>query len=99
MRLDHLLLPCYNDRRERTHDGVSRSGAIWAGVPAVFTIRCWNGEVVQELFSLDRYDREAKRWLATNGDISEMVRDLMSETIEYRFGPAALSVPHPIEWL
>jgi hypothetical protein len=23
----------------------------------------------------------------------------MSETMEYRFGPAALVVPHPIEWL
>ena len=29
----------------------------------------------------------------------EMVRDLMSETVEYRFGPAARGTPHPIEWL
>jgi hypothetical protein len=34
-------------------------------------------------------------WLATTGGVSgEMVRDLMSESLEYRFGPAALTAPH-----
>jgi putative transposase len=52
------------------------------------------------LFSLDCCDREAMAWLATNGGVSgEMVRDLMSETIEYRCGPAVLGAPHPVEWL
>jgi putative transposase len=53
----------------------------------VFTVRCWNGEAIQVLFSLDCCDREAMGWLATSGGVSgEMVRDLMSETVEYRFG-------------
>ena len=66
----------------------------------IFTIRCWNGEAVQVLFSLDCWDREAMRWLATSGGVSgEMVRDLMSETIEARFGCATRCASHPIEWL
>ena len=28
-----------------------------------------------------------------------MVRDLMTESLEHRFGPAVLSAPNPIEWL
>jgi hypothetical protein len=32
-----------------------------------FTIRCWNGDAVQVLFSLDCCDREAMGWLATSG--------------------------------
>jgi putative transposase len=40
------------------------------------------------------------RWRATTGGVSgEMARDLMSETLEHRFGPAALVAPHAIEWL
>ncbi len=101
MRLRHLLLPRYSGRRERTHDGVVvtlKSNLRWCS--DVFTIRCWNGEAVQVLFSLDCCDREAMGWLATSGGVSgEMVRDLMSETVEYRFGPAALGAPHPVEWL
>lgn len=101
MRLEHLLLPRYSGRRERTHDGVVitlNSNLRWCS--DVFTIRCWDGAAVQVLFSLDCCDREAMQWLATSGGVSgEMVRDLMSETVEYRFGPAALGTPHPIEWL
>ena len=52
------------------------------------------------LFSLDCCDREVMGWLATSGGVSgEMVRDLMTESLEHRFGPAVLSAPHPIEWL
>lgn len=86
MRLEHLLLPRYSGRRERTHDGVVitlNSNLRWCS--DVFTIRCWDGAAVQVLFSLDCCDREAMQWLATSGGVSgEMVRDLMSETVEYR---------------
>lgn len=101
MRQHELLLSRYHGRRERAHDGVVmtlKSNLRWCS--DVFTIRCWNGEAVQVVFSLDCCDREALRWLATSGGVSgELVRDLMSETLEYRFGPAALVAPHPIEWL
>jgi len=39
-------------------------------------------------------------WLTTSGEVSgEMMRDLMTESLDHRFGPAVLSVPNPIEWL
>jgi len=101
MRSNQLLLPRYSGRRERSHDGVVitlKSNLRWCS--DVFTIRCWNGEAVQVLFSLDCCDREVMGWLATSGGVSgEMVRDLMTESLEHRFGPAMLSAPHPIEWL
>lgn len=101
MRINQWLLPRYRGRRERRHDGVVitlRSNLRWCS--DVFTIRCWNGEALQVLFSLDCCDREVMGWLATSGGVSgEMVRDLMSESLEYRFGPNALNAPHPIEWL
>ena len=101
MRLNQLLLPRYTGRRERSHDGVVitlKSNLRWCS--DVFTIRCWNGEAVQVLFSLDCCDREVMGWLATSGGVSgEMVRDLMTESLEHRFGAAVLSGPHPIEWL
>jgi len=101
MRSNRLLLPRYHGRRERSHDGVVitlKSNLRWCS--DVFTIRCWNGEAVQVLFSLDCCDREVMGWLATSGGVSgEMVRDLMTEGLEHRFGPAVLSAPHPIEWL
>jgi putative transposase len=100
MRINQLLLPRYRGRRERSHDGVVitlKSNLRWCS--DVFTIRCWNGEAVQVLFSLDCYDRDVMGWLATSGGVSgAMVRDLMSESLQYRF-PNALSTPHPIEWL
>ena len=101
MRLNQLLLPRYRGRRERSHDGVVitlKSNLRWCS--DVFTIRCWNGAAVQVLFSLDGCDRAVMGWLATSGGVSgEMVRDLMSESLEHRFGPTARSAPHPIQWL
>lgn len=101
MRLNQWLLPRYRGRRERSHEGVVitlHSNLRWCS--DVFTIRCWNGEAVQVLFSLDCCDREVMGWLATTGGVSgELVRDLMSETFEHRFGSSVRSAPHPIEWL
>jgi putative transposase len=101
MRSNQLLLPRHRGRRERSHDGVVttlKSNLRWCS--DVFSIRCWNGEAVQVVFSLDCCDREVMGWLATSGGVSgEMVRDLMAESLEHRFGPAVLSAPHPIEWL
>ena len=59
MRINLLLLPRYHGRRERSHDGVLitlKSNLRWCS--DVFTIRCWNGEAVQVLFSLDCGDLE-----------------------------------------
>ncbi len=61
-------------------------------------IACWNGEVVRVAFALDTCDREVIAWCAGTGGISgEMIRDLMVESVERRFGLGGL--PHPIQWL
>jgi putative transposase len=49
-------------------------------------------------FALDCCDREAMSWVATTGGITgDMVRDLMVEAVETRFGAATPT--QPIEWL
>ncbi len=83
----------------RSHDGriaVGRSNVRWCSDG--FEIDCENGERVRIAFALDCCDRDAMSWVATTGGIDgSMVRDLMVEAIETRFGRA---VPNPpIEWL
>ena len=49
-------------------------------------------------FSLDTCDREAMRYIAsTKGIDGEMIRELMLDTVEYRFGEPKL--PHKVQWL
>jgi transposase InsO family protein len=51
------------------------------------------------VFSLDCCDREAICWSATTGGInSVMVQDLLTESVEKRFGNT-LYLPHAVEWL
>jgi transposase InsO family protein len=101
MRSNGLLLARYTGKSSRTHDGVIitlKSNLRWCSDS--FEIRCWNGERVQIAFSLDCCDREAMRWVATTAAITgEMIRDLMAESVEHRFGPGVMHVPHPLEWL
>jgi len=101
MRANGLLLARYTGKSTRTHDGVIitlKSNLRWCSDG--FEIRCWNGERVQVAFSLDCCDREAMRWVATTAAITgEMIRDLMAESVEHRFGAGITRVPHPVEWL
>ena len=99
MRGAKLLLAKHGILPERPHEGkviTLKSDVRWCSDG--FEIRCWNGEKVHVVFSLDCCDREAIAWVARDtptdgGD----VRDLMAQTIEARFG--ATSVPRPLEWL
>jgi hypothetical protein len=101
MRENQLLLERYTGKSTPTHDGeiiTLKSNLRWCSDS--FEIRCRNGERVQVAFSLDCCDREAMRYVATTGAIDgELVRDLMAETLEHRFGAGAARAPHPIEWL
>jgi len=101
MRKAGLLLARYTGKSTRTHEGTiitMKSDMRWCSDG--FEIRCWNGERVQVAFSLDCHDREAMRFVATSAAITgEMIRDLMAETLAYRFGTAARTTPTPIEWL
>jgi len=95
------LLARHTGKSTRTHDGVIitlRSNLRWCS--DAFEIRCWSGERVQVAFSLDCCDREVMSYVATSAAITgEMVRDLMAESVEQRFGAEALRTPHPVEWL
>ena len=101
MREHGLLLQRHTGRPPdtRSHDGriaVDRSNLRWCSDG--FEIGCDNAERVRVAFALDCCDREVMSWVATTRGIEgAMVRDLMLEAVEGRFGQA---LPHtPIEWL
>jgi putative transposase len=101
MKAQGWLLARHTGKSTRTHDGVIitlRSNLRWCS--DAFEIRCWNGERVQVAFSLDCCDREVMSYVATTAAITgEMIRDLMAESVERRFGTEALQTPQPVEWL
>ena len=100
MKKHGLLLAKHTGRRRpREHDGkvvTLRSNIRWCSDTLEFT--CWNGDVVRVAFALDCHDREVIGWIATTAGISgEMIRDLMVECVEKRFG--APRAPHAVQWL
>jgi len=101
MKRHALLLQRHTGRRQgRVHDGkviVMRSNLRWCSDALEFT--CWNGEIVRVAFAIDAHDREIIAWTAVAGaGISgSMVRDMMLEAVEARFG--SLRAPHGVEWL
>ncbi|HDT4768763.1 TPA: IS3 family transposase [Klebsiella variicola] len=101
MQANNLLLAKSGHKKpERCHTGnvvTLKPDTRWCSDG--FEIRCWNGEVVRVVFSLDCCDREAISWSATTGGInSVMVQDLLTESVEKRFGNT-LYLPHAVEWL
>jgi putative transposase len=100
MKMNGLLLQRYTGRPIRVHEGrirMNRSNRRWCS--DAFEIACWNGERVRVAFSLDCCDREVMSYVGTTGGISgDLVRDLMAEAIEARFGLVD-KVPAPIQWL
>lgn len=93
------LAPHTGRRQPREHKGkveTPRSDMRWCSDGLEFT--CWNGQVVRVAFVLDCHDREVIGWTATTGGVSgEMIRDMMIESVERRFGSPR--VPHRLEWL
>jgi len=100
MKVHGLLLQRYTGRAARAHDGVvmtQRSNMRWCS--DVFEIICWNRERLRVAFTMDCCDREVMSYVATTAGISgDMIRDLMAEAIESRFGFVD-RLPHRIEWL
>src|SRR5438874_3600335 len=100
MKRHALLLARHTGRRRpRDHDGqvaTLRSNIRWCSDGLEFT--CWNGEVVRLAFALDCHDREIISWVATTAGVSgEMIRDMMVDCVEKRFG--AMRAPQPVQWL
>ena len=100
MKQNHLLLPKFTGRPVRSHDGkveTIRSNIRWCS--DAFGIQCWNGEPLQVAFTLDCHDREVISFVtSTRGIDGELIRDLMTETMEARFGKVD-RLPHPVQWL
>lgn len=100
MKKHGLLLQRHTGRRRpREHNGkviAIGSNVRWCSDALEFT--CWNGEGVRIAFALDCHDREVIGWLATTAGISgEMVRDMMVQCVERRFG--TVRAPHKVQWL
>src|SRR5205807_1169740 len=92
------------DHGERDSQGGARAGAGKKTDLAVqlcadgLEFTCWNGEVVRLAFALDCHDREIISWVATTAGISgEMIRDMMVDCVEKRFGK--IRAPQPVQWL
>ena len=101
MRQNGLLLTRHTGKRSQlAHEGkvvTLRSNLRWCSDG--FEISCWNGQVVRVAFALDCCDREIISHVAITGGITgQMVRDLMIESVEQRFGNVA-RLPHAVEWL
>lgn len=99
MRDNDLLWQPPNRKPTRTHEGkviVATSDSRWCS--DTFEIWCWDNRIVRVGFCMDCCDREVMSWVASTGGISgEMIRDLMAEAVEQRFGTD--KAPHKIEWL
>jgi len=100
MRLHGLQLTRHTGRRpDLAHDGkviTLKRNLRWSADG--FEIACSNAETVRVAFALDCCDREAIGFVASTGGISGlMIRDLMPECVEKRFG--ASQMPHRVEWL
>lgn len=99
MKQAGLLLPKYTGRPERPHNGkviTLQSDLRWCSDS--FEIRCWNGDKVYVVFSLDCCDREIIAWRAQTGPLcGQDIRDLMAMSIEARFN--AIKTTHPVQWL
>jgi transposase InsO family protein len=100
MKMNNLLLQRHTGRAIRVHDGrvaMLRSNRRWCS--DAFEIACWNGDRVRVAFSMDCCDREIMSYVATTGGISgDLIRDLIAESIESRFGMVD-KVPRKIQWL
>ena len=95
MSQNGMLLQRYTGKPPgRAHDGkiiTIRPNLRWTSDG--FEIACWNGQVVRVAFALDTCDREVMAWCASTGGITgEMIRDLMLESDEQRFGAATLRI-------
>jgi len=100
MKINKLLLSKYGPKPIRVHDGkviTLHSNTRWCSDG--FVISCDNGDKVYVAFSMDTCDREVLRYIAsTKGIDGEMIRDLMAESVLYRFGYVH-KLPKAIQWL
>lgn len=100
MKLNNLLLQAPQKKPTRSHDGkviTMRSNTRWCS--DCFTIQCANGDRVHVAFAMDTCDREVISYISsTVGIDGKTIRDLIFESMEYRFGKIDV-LPQTIQWL
>lgn len=100
MKDNQLLLSKYDPKPILVHDGkviTLHSNTHWCSDG--FVLSCDNGDKVHVAFSMDTCDREVLRYIAsTKGIDGGMIRDLMTESVLYRFGNVH-KLPKAIQWL
>ncbi|HAT7073857.1 TPA: IS3 family transposase [Legionella pneumophila] len=100
MKLNNLLLLAPKKKTTRSHDGkviTLKSNTRWCS--DCFTIQCANGDRVHVAFAMDTCDREVISYISsTIGIDGRAIRDLILESMEYRFGTID-SLAKPIQWL
>ena len=101
MKQNKLLLQRFTGKPKREHKGqviTLKSDLRWCS--DTFFIKCWDGHRVEVAFAMDCCDREVMAYVATTAAVDgTMIRDLMAESVEQRFGKGARACPHPIQWL
>lgn len=100
LKQNDLCLQRFTGKEARTHEGkveTIASNIRWCS--DTFAIQCWNGDRLEVAFALDCHDRELMTYVTSSRGIDgELVRDLMTEALEGRFGKVD-RVPHLIQWL
>lgn len=100
MKAANLLLMRPRQGQRREHCGKIETIAPnirWCS--DCFAIQCWNGDQVFVSFSMDCCDREVMRYIAsTIGIDGQAIRDLMLETVEYRYGESKIPQGR-VQWL
>jgi len=99
MQMHGLVYPKRISEREHTGTGkvmTLHSNTRWCS--DCFEIKCFNGEKVYVIFSLDTCDREAIAFIAKTAPILAVdVQSLMIESVEKRFGQTR--APRTIQFL
>jgi putative transposase len=99
MKRNSLLLTRAKSKPKRAHTGKVEtllSNTRWCSDS--FSFQCESGDQVFVAFSMDTCDREVMRYIAsTIGIDGQAIRDLMLETVEYRFG--TIKAPRSLQWL
>lgn len=100
MKENNLLLQAYGKKPTRTHDGkviTLRSNTRWCS--DCFTVQCENGDKVYIAFAMDTCDREILAYISsTIGIDGQAIRDLLLESMEYRFGSVE-RLSNKVQWL
>ena len=84
-------------RADRIPERSKQSHRTLDGAQTASAFKSLNGEQLQVAFSLDCHDRDIISWVTSSKGLdAELIRDLMTDTIEERFDSVDV-VPHSVQ--